>query len=112
VLEKLVEFYRFYRASPGRSIHSASRKAEEKLKDARKIAAEFINASTDEIVFNRNTTEGLNMVASGLKMKKGGNIVVSALEHHSNFLPWMRRCEKDGREFRIFIQRRRIVYLL
>jgi len=41
------------------------------------------------------------MVAGGLNIEKGGNIVVSALEHHSNFLPWMERCKRDGREFRI-----------
>jgi cysteine desulfurase/selenocysteine lyase len=78
-----------------------ARNSEEKLREARATAAKFINALSDEIVFVRNTTEGINMLSLGLKTTKGDNIVVSALEHHSNFLPWMRKCQNTGGNLRI-----------
>jgi len=101
IIDKIADYYTYYRGNPSRSIHSFARKAEEKLVEARAISAKFINASPEEIVFTRNTTEGLNLIANGLKLEDKGNIVVTALEHHSNFLPWMRRCQREGREFRI-----------
>ncbi|MEM3404577.1 MAG: cysteine desulfurase [Nitrososphaeria archaeon] len=107
VIDALTSYYAYYRANPLRSIHLAARKAEDKLNEARHTCANFINASEKEIVFTRNTTEGLNMVANGLNLGEyGGNIVVTALEHHSNLLPWMRKCYKEGRELRIVFPKR------
>ena len=107
IIDKIVEYYTYYRGNPSRSIHSFARKAEQKLEEARIISAKFINASPEEIIFTRNTTEGLNIIAKGLKLEDKGNIVVTALEHHSNFLPWMRRCQLEGREFRIVYPKRK-----
>ncbi|MGQ9781503.1 MAG: aminotransferase class V-fold PLP-dependent enzyme [Nitrososphaeria archaeon] len=102
ILNKLIEYYTYYRANPSRSIHSFARRAEDKLREARVKSARFINASPEEIIFTRNTTEGLNIVARGIRFDEGGgNIVVTALEHHSNFLPWMEKCKREGREFRV-----------
>jgi cysteine desulfurase/selenocysteine lyase len=106
VAEKIREYYLYYKANPLRSVHTLARKTEEKITWARNICAKFINASPDEIIFVRNATEGLNLIARGLRIGKGGNIVVTALEHHSNFLPWLLRCKRDHREFRIVFPRR------
>jgi len=107
VIDALASYYAHYRANPLRSIHLAARKAEDKLNEVRRTCASFINASEKEVIFTRNTTEGLNMIANGLNLgERGGNIVVTALEHHSNLLPWMRRCHKEGRELRIVFPKR------
>ena len=107
VVEKMQEYYYYYRGNPLRSQSTFSKRVEEKLAEARKTIAEFINASPDEIVFVRNTTEAINMVARGLKLEKGGNIVVSALEHVSNYLPWLKRCQNDNRKFEVVFPQRR-----
>jgi len=101
VAEKGLEYYLYFKANPLRSVHTLAERAEEKVAEARHACADFIKASPEEIVFVRNSTEGLNLVARGLKIAKGGNIVVSALEHHSNYLPWLLRCRRDRRELRV-----------
>jgi len=91
VLEKMLEFYHQYRANVDRGIHRLSQRASEELAVARAKVADFINAKSDtEIVMTRNTTEGTNIVASGLKWRKGDKIVTTVLEHHSNFIIWFR----------------------
>ena len=55
-----------------------------------KKVAEFIGATANELIFTKNTTEGINTVASGIGLKKGDKVVVSLWEHHSNLLPWIR----------------------
>lgn len=91
VLQKMLEFYRHYRANVGRGIHRLSQKASEEYERARTKVADFINAkSENEIIMTRNTTEGINLIARGLKWKKGEKIVTSFIEHHSNFIVWLR----------------------
>ncbi|MGQ9781154.1 MAG: aminotransferase class V-fold PLP-dependent enzyme [Nitrososphaeria archaeon] len=106
IAEKAVEYYLYYKANPLRSVHTLARRTEEKIDQARRTCAGFVNALPEEIVFIRNSTEGLNLIARGLKMRKGGNVVVSALEHHSNYLPWMLRCKRDRRELRVVLPKR------
>jgi cysteine desulfurase/selenocysteine lyase len=101
VANKIVEYYTLFKANPLRSVHTLARRTEEKVNQSRTISAEFINAFPEEIVFVRNTTEGLNMVARGIRLRKNGNIVISALEHHSNYVPWVTRCRRSRREFRV-----------
>ena len=97
VLAKVLEFYREYRANVERGIHRLSVRASEECEQARKKVADFINAkSTSEIIWTRNTTEGINLVASGLKWKKGDKIVTTVLEHHSNFIVWLRVRDRCG----------------
>jgi len=95
VLQKMLEFYHQYRANVERGIHRLSQKASEEYGRARTKVADFINAkSENEIIMTRNTTEGINLIARGLKWKKGEKIVTSLIEHHSNFIVWV-RVKKD-----------------
>lgn len=97
VLDKMLEYYREYRANVERGVHRLSTRASEEFEAARKKVADFINArSTSEIIMTRNTTEGINLVASGLKWKRGDRIVTSVLEHHSDFIVWLRVRDKFG----------------
>jgi cysteine desulfurase/selenocysteine lyase len=99
VLQKMLEFYRQYRANVERGVHRLSQRASEEYERAHAKVADFINAKSEaEIVMTRNTTEGINIVASGLSWKKGDKIVTSLIEHHSNFIVWLRvknRCGVD-----------------
>ncbi len=91
------EFYEKYNSNVHRSLHNLSAKATEKYEDARKTVAKFINAEENQIVFTRGTTESLNAVAFGLKnIKKGDEIVLSIMEHHSNIVPWQQIAQKTG----------------
>ena len=97
VLEKMLEFYREYRANIARGIHCFSQRASEEYESARRKVANFINASTPfEVVMTRNTTEGINIVANGLKWRRGEKMVTSLIEHHSNFIVWLRVKERYG----------------
>lgn len=99
VLQKMLEFYRQYRANVERGVHRLSQRASEEYERAHAKVADFINAKSEaEIIMTRNTTEGINIVASGLNWKKGDKIVTSLIEHHSNFIVWLRvknRCGVD-----------------
>lgn len=112
VLDAMNEFYKHHNANPLRGVYKLSVEATEDYENARAKVAKFINASgSEEIVFTRNATESLNLVAYsyGLNnIKAGDEIVVSILEHHSNMLPWQMvakatganlvflECEEDG----------------
>lgn len=93
-------FYQEYNANPLRGIYALGQEATERYEEARETVREFINAaSSEEIIFTRNTTESLNLVAYsyGLThLNKGDEIVVSILEHHSNLLPWQRVAKQTG----------------
>jgi len=91
VLHKMLEFYHQYRANVERGVHHLSQKASEEYERAHTKVAHFINAKSDsEIIMTRNTTEGINIVSNGLNWKKGDKIVTSLIEHHSNFIVWLR----------------------
>ena len=98
VIEAEKNFYLNQNANPLRGFYPLSLEATKAYEDARRKVASFINAKTDqEIVFTRNTTESMNLVAYsyGLSfIKPGDEIVVSILEHHSNMLPWRMMAEK------------------
>lgn len=102
MIRKVLEFYREYRANVGRGVYSWSMEATEEYERARKEVAKFINAKeVCEIIFTKNTTEGINLVANGLKWKSGDKIVTTIVEHHSNFLPWLRMSKRLGLELEI-----------
>ncbi len=91
VIEAIDYYYRNYNANIHRSIHTLGEEATEKYEEAHDKVAEFINAdSYQNIVFTKNTTEAINLLAYSLtaKLKKGDEIVISEMEHHSNFVPW------------------------
>jgi cysteine desulfurase/selenocysteine lyase len=90
VLNVVSKYYREYNANVGRGVHRLSQVASQKYKDAHRKIADFIGANEEEVIFTKNTTEAINTVASGLKWKVGDKVVTTLLEHHSNFLPWLR----------------------
>jgi len=94
VLEAALEYYREYKANVGRGVHRLARITSQKYNDAHRKVAEFICAEGSGLIFTKNTTEAINMIASGLKWKKGDRVVTTLVEHHSNFLPWLRLKEK------------------
>ena len=100
VIEAEMEFYRKYNANPLRGLYSLGIEATDRYEESRECVAKFIHAaSAKEIIFTRNATESLNLVAYsyGLShLQKGDEIVVSILEHHSNQLPWRMVAEKTG----------------
>lgn len=100
VLEAVSDFYKTANANPLRGLYDWSVAATEAYENARKTVADFIGASrAEEIIFTRNTTESLNLVAYsyGLSnVKEGDEIVITVMEHHSNMLPWQMVAAKTG----------------
>lgn len=90
VLNVVSKYYREYNANVGRGVHRLSQVASQKYKDVHRKIADFIGANEEEVIFTKNTTEAINTVASGLRWKRGDKVVTTLLEHHSNFLPWLR----------------------
>ncbi len=91
VIEAIDDYYRNYNANIHRSIHQLGEEATQKFEEAHEKIADFINAdSYQNIVLTKNTTESINLAAYSLtaKLKKGDEIVISQMEHHSNFVPW------------------------
>ena len=99
VIDVIVDYYSNYNANIHRGVHALSQEATDAYEEARrKIQTHFNAAQTYEIIFTSGTTHGINMVANGFSslLKKGDEIIVSALEHHSNIVPWQMLCEKTG----------------
>jgi cysteine desulfurase / selenocysteine lyase len=100
VIDALVYYYEHDNANVHRGIHELSNRATAGYEAARVRAAKFINAkSSDEIVFVRGTTEGINLVASswGTKNLKSGDVILlTEMEHHSNLVPWQMLAQKTG----------------
>lgn len=104
VIDAEGDFYKNYNANPLRGLYSLSVEATEVYENAREAVRKFICAEkSNEIIFTRNTTESLNLVAYsyGLSnVKKGDEIVVSIMEHHSDLLPWQMVAETCGAELK------------
>ncbi|HPX84012.1 MAG TPA: SufS family cysteine desulfurase [Bacilli bacterium] len=97
VLAKMQEYYEQYGVNIHRGVYHLSYLATEEYEKARRTVAKFINASEEEIVFTKNATAGLNMVAltyGETNLQRGDKVIVSELEHHSSLLPWMKLCER------------------
>ena len=79
-------------------MHALARRAADRYSEARTTVARFINASPDEIVWVRGTTEAINLVAAswGLHLRAGDEIIVSTAEHYSNLLPWRTIAQRTG----------------
>lgn len=91
VIEAMERYYRQNNANPLRGLYDLSSRATEEYESARHVVAEFLNAKDCEIIFTRNASESLNLVAytwAMANLKEGDEIVVSVTEHHSNILPW------------------------
>jgi len=110
VLQKMLEFYRQYRGNVERGIHRLSQKASEEYERAHAKVADFINAKSEsEIIMTKNATEAINYVANGLKWKKGDKIVTSVIEHHSNFIVWLRVKNRYGVDLEILKPKKPVV---
>ncbi len=99
VMDAIVDYYSNYNSNIHRGVHSLSQEATDKYEEARgKVQQHFNAAHTHEIIFTSGTTHGINLVANGFGtlLQKGDEILVSALEHHSNIVPWQMLCEKTG----------------
>jgi cysteine desulfurase/selenocysteine lyase len=101
VIEKMNEYYEDYPACGGRSGHKLAARVDEEVSKARKKAARFLNARENEIVFTRNSTEGINIVANGLGLSEKDSVVLSAKEHNSNLVPWLIKKETKGVKVKI-----------
>ncbi len=99
VIDVIVDYYSNYNANIHRGVHTLSQEATDKYEQARqKIQAHFNAKFIHEIIFTSGTTHSINLVANGFSsiLKKGDEIIVSALEHHSNIVPWQMLCERTG----------------
>ena len=99
VIDSIVDYYSKYNANIHRGVHTLSQLATDAYEQARiKIQKHFNAKETYEIIFTSGTTESINLVANGFEsiLVKGDEIIVSALEHHSNIVPWQMLCEKTG----------------
>lgn len=97
VLSAMEEYYRDFPACGGRSHHHLGDRVTNAIVAARQVTAQFINAQiADEVVFLRNTTEGINMLAYTLSLQPGDIILTSDKEHNSNLVPWQLAAKRSG----------------
>ena len=96
VLDALINYYQQYNANIHRGIHSLAEEATAAFEATRDTVREFINARyREEIIFTRGVTEGINLVSSTWgrqNIREGDEIIISAMEHHSNIVPWQMLC--------------------
>lgn len=100
VIDGVAEFYRSEYANVHRGVYALSARSTDRFEEAREKVRAFLNAKDErEIVFVRGATEAINLVAQGWGpafLKEGDEIIVTELEHHSNFVPWQMLCQKVG----------------
>ncbi|WP_316044843.1 cysteine desulfurase [Reichenbachiella agarivorans] len=100
VIDALTHYYNTDNANIHRGIHTLAERSTTAFENTRKAVAKFLNSrEVEEIIFTKGTTEGINLVAAtfGRKfIKDGDEIIISALEHHSNIVPWQILCEENG----------------
>ena len=99
VLKKIDDYYRNFNANVHRGAHQLSAKATEEFENARSLISQYVNAnSTKEIIFTRNATEAINLVARAwgeFTLRENDEIILSIMEHHSNIVPWQMVAEKN-----------------
>lgn len=99
VIDTIVDYYKKYNANIHRGVHSLSQEATDAYEAARqKIQKHFNAAQLHEIIFTSGTTHSINVVSNGYAqlLNQGDELIVSALEHHSNIVPWQMLCKKTG----------------
>ncbi|HEX7958781.1 MAG TPA: cysteine desulfurase [Terriglobales bacterium] len=105
VLDAIMRYYESTNANVHRGVHFLSEHATEEHESARKTVQQFVNASrTEEIVFVRGTTEAINLVAQTYgraHIGAGDEVLITAMEHHSNIVPWQILCEQQGARLRV-----------
>ncbi|MDO5972253.1 cysteine desulfurase [Flavivirga aquimarina] len=104
VIDAIIDYYANYNANIHRGVHTLSQEATDLYEQARqKIQAHFNAKFSHEIILTSGTTDSINLVANGFSslLKKGDEIIVSALEHHSNIVPWQMLCERTGASLKV-----------
>lgn len=105
VIDALLHYYRFDNSNIHRGVHTLADRATEGFENTRKLVAAFINAAeTEEIIFTKGTTEGINLVAQTFgrsMLQKGDEVIITAMEHHSNIVPWQMICEEKGAALKV-----------
>jgi cysteine desulfurase/selenocysteine lyase len=104
VVDEIANYYYNYNSNIHRGVHKLSQEATDAYEKSRKILQNNFNAKYDrEVIFTSGSTHGINLVASGYAhiLKKGDEIILSAMEHHSNIVPWQMLCEKTGVRLRV-----------
>ncbi len=105
VLDKIMESYTQFNSNIHRGVHYLSQKSTQAHEEARQFIARYINAkSVEEIIFTRGTTEAINLLASSFGEQfcdENDEIIISAMEHHANIVPWQMLCEKKGMKLKV-----------
>ena len=104
VINSIVDYYENYNANIHRGVHALSQEATDAYEQARiKIQKHFNAAHSHEIIFTSGTTHAINIIASGYQtlLGPGDELLVSAMEHHSNIVPWQMLCEKTGAQLKV-----------
>lgn len=105
VIESITDYYSNYNSNIHRGVHELSQRATEKYEEAREKVRSFVNASlVEEVIFTSGTTDSINLVAQTFSeafLKQGDEVVISAMEHHSNIVPWQMACEKTGARLKV-----------
>ena len=103
VIDAVTSFYTQHTANVHRGVHAFGEDSTQKFEEARAEVASFLNCSPAEIVFTKNATMSMNMVAAGLELRRDDEVLTTELEHHANYLPWRIRAkvvpvglEQDG----------------
>ncbi len=104
VIDVIKNYYETYNANVRRGLYPIAEKATEKVEEVRRQVAKFINAKDpSEIIFVRNATEAINLVAYSMShnIKKGDRVMTTIMEHHSNFVPWQQLAIQKGADFTV-----------
>ena len=103
VIKAISDYYLNYNANVHRGVHTLSQRATDAMESVREQVRAHLNAAeAAEIIFTRGITDSINAIAYGLsnRVLKGQNVVITAMEHHSNIVPWQMLCERTGAELR------------
>jgi cysteine desulfurase / selenocysteine lyase len=105
VIDEVSKYYETINSNVHRGVHTLSEMATQAYEESRNKVRDFINASSEkEIIFTRGTTEGINLVAQSfgrMNLKEGDEVIISAMEHHSNIVPWQLICEQKNAKLKV-----------
>jgi len=102
VIDAIMRFYTEDCANIHRGVHELSERSTQAYEEARGKVQRFINAPDKrQVIFVRGTTEGINLVTHGVRLGAGDEVLISAMEHHSNIVPWQILCERTGAKLRV-----------
>lgn len=104
VIDAISDYYSNYNANIHRGVHALSQEATDRYEQARETVRQHFNAAkAHEIIFTSGTTHGINLIANGFssELREGDEVLVSAMEHHSNIVPWQMLCERTGAKLKV-----------